>query len=63
MTNVVPMPVPPMNVAPSFEGIGTSKDPYRQYRLRKGQPAATAAADGGPIGVRIEYLPDMPASR
>lgn len=25
MTNVVPMPVPPMNVAPSFEGIGSRK--------------------------------------
>ncbi|MBI2480679.1 MAG: hypothetical protein HYV60_19250 [Planctomycetia bacterium] len=63
LDNVVPLPVPPMNVAPKFEGVGTSKDPYRQYRLRKGQPAATAAADGGPIGVRIEYLPDMPATR
>lgn len=63
MQDVVPLPTPPLRTAPRFEGASNAKDPYRSYRLRKGQAAATMAADGGPLGVRIEYLPDPPPAR
>lgn len=54
------LPGPALSARPIFEGPGSAKDPYRQWRLRKGQPAATMARDGGPVGVRFEYLPDLP---
>jgi|GEM_PF-1374216 len=59
----VPMPAPSLTSPPRFEGASSPKDPYRGYRLRKGQPAITMAADGGPIGARVEYLPTWPEAR
>jgi serine/threonine protein kinase len=46
---------------PTTEGTAIPRDPLRRYRLKKGQPAAKMAADGGPVGLRFEYLPDLSA--
>ena len=54
------LPGPVLAFVPISEGSSTPKDMYRAFRLRKGQPLATAADDGGPIGARFEYLPDPP---
>ena len=54
-------PGPALETAPQlFGGESLSKDPWRPYRLKKGSTLSTLASDGGPVGVRIEYLPDLP---
>ncbi len=53
-------PGPDVKSRPVPEGSSTAKDPYRQFRLKKGQPASSMAADGGEVGARFEYLPDLP---
>lgn len=54
-------PGPVMKSLPVSEGASTPKDPYRRYRLKRGQLAGKMSADGGPVGVRIKYLPKLPA--
>ena len=54
-------PGPLLKAAPQPEGTGAAKEPYRKYRLKKNQPSATLASDGGPAGIRSEYLPDLPS--
>lgn len=49
-----------VSLMPQFEGASSPKDPYRSYRLKKNHPGARMASDGGPVGVRFEYLPDLP---
>jgi hypothetical protein len=58
-TNAI-FPGPKLTSAPVPEGTSTARDVYRPFRLKKGQPAATMAGDGGPVGVRFEYLPEIP---
>lgn len=53
------LPGPRLQSVPMPEGRSTTKDVYASYRLKKGQPAAKMAADGGPVGVRFEYMPDL----
>jgi serine/threonine protein kinase len=53
-------PGPNVKSRPIPEGSSTAKDPYRQFRLKKGQPASSMAADGGEAGARFEYLPELP---
>ena len=55
------LPGPLLKAAPNSEGSSTPQDPLKRYRLKRGQPAATMASDGGPVGVRTEYFPEIPA--
>ncbi|HUG69377.1 MAG TPA: protein kinase [Pirellulaceae bacterium] len=54
------LPGPRLQSVPMPEGRSTPKDIYGGYRLKKGQPAAKMATDGAPVGVRFEYMPDVP---
>ncbi|HTI50272.1 MAG TPA: hypothetical protein VL475_04950 [Planctomycetaceae bacterium] len=55
------LPGPLLRLAPVPEGASTPKDPLKRYRLKRGQPAATLATDGGPAGVRTDFFPELPA--
>ena len=56
------IPGPVLDTAPLLNGgESTPKDPYRPYRLKKGSGLLTMASDGGPVGARLEYLPDLPS--
>ncbi len=54
------LPGSKLSSIPLPEGSPLAKDLYRPFRLKKGQPAAKMAPDGGPVGVRFEYLPELP---
>jgi serine/threonine protein kinase len=56
------LPGPVLSAAPQPEGPAAARDPLRPYRLKRPQQAATMAGDGGTVGVRFEYLPDLPPS-
>lgn len=51
---------PLLKAPPVPDGPGSPRDPLQKYRLKKGQPAASMARDGGTVGVRFEYLPTLP---
>jgi serine/threonine protein kinase len=51
------LPGPLLTQPPRFTG---TKGAWSRYRLARRQPCSTLAADGGPMGARIEYLPEMP---
>ncbi|MCL6501737.1 MAG: protein kinase [Pirellulales bacterium] len=53
------LPGPLMTQPPRFAG-GTD-GAWAHYRLARRQPYSTLAADGGPVGARVEYLPELPA--
>ncbi len=54
------LPGSTLSSLPLPEGSTLARDLYRPFRLKKGQPAAKMAPDGGPVGVRFEYLPELP---
>jgi hypothetical protein len=51
------LPGPALKTRPTFETTATARDPLRLFHLRR---STVNAADGSPVGVRFEYLPDMP---
>lgn len=53
-------PGPVIKLPPISETTGNTRDPFRKFRLKKGHPATTMAEDGGPVGVRVKYLPTPP---
>lgn len=54
----IPGPILPYPPQPS--GRSTASSPYRSFELKEKQPAATMAHDGGPVGIRAQYLPKLP---
>lgn len=51
------LPGPPMAQPPRF--LGGTSNAWGYYRLNPKQAYSNLAADGGPVGVRTEYLPQM----
>ncbi len=53
------LPGPAMAQPPRF--LSAASGTWGRYRLSRRQAYSTLAADGGPVGARLEYLPEMPA--
>jgi serine/threonine protein kinase len=54
------LPGPPLRIQPTFETSGVSRDPLRQFRPKK---TGVLAADGADVGVRFDYLPEIPPEK
>ncbi len=57
------LPGPPLKTMPAFGSIATAADTLKPFRLKPGTPLDKMATDGGPVGVRFEYLPSPPPFR
>ena len=57
------LPGPLLKAIPAFGGNATVADTLKPFRLKPGSPLDKMATDGGPVGVRFEYLPAPPPFR